>query len=241
MMRRFVVLAAALVASAGVIEFKTMTSSPSSSSFAIMSIAFADDPPALVADFTASVMTGPTPLAVTFTDKSVGATLWAWDFESDGTVDSTDQNPSVQAYLYSGVVNVTLTVTDANGAKNSKSVTLTVTAPVASTNPDPAKAEKVKSLKERVAELHARIAALPAKAKTELDAVRTESEKQVASIEGEVAKTETDMPAAAKKLIDENAGWTAATITGVQKLYVDFSAGLAALVLAPALPPSDGK
>ncbi|MEL4306531.1 Ig-like domain-containing protein [Joostella sp. CR20] len=37
-------------------------------------------------------------LTVNFTDNSTNATTWAWDFDTDGTVDSNDQNPS---YTYS--------------------------------------------------------------------------------------------------------------------------------------------
>jgi PKD repeat protein len=53
--------------------------------------------------------------AIEFTDLSVtnaamgNVTSWAWDFTSDGTVDSTEQNP---AYIYTrnGLFSVTLTV-----------------------------------------------------------------------------------------------------------------------------------
>jgi PKD repeat protein len=48
-----------------------------------------------LANFTATPTSGPAPLAVTFTDTSLGSpTGWAWDFENDGVTDSTVQNPS---------------------------------------------------------------------------------------------------------------------------------------------------
>ncbi len=49
----------------------------------------------LQAGFTASAYTGRAPLTVSFTDTSKGtAAAWQWDFDSDGNVDSTAQNPS---------------------------------------------------------------------------------------------------------------------------------------------------
>ncbi len=64
-----------------------------------------------VADFTATPTNGRTPLTVQFTDASTGPiTSWAWDFDNDGTIDSTEQNPT---YTYSkpGIYTVKLTVT----------------------------------------------------------------------------------------------------------------------------------
>ncbi|RKY14799.1 MAG: hypothetical protein DRP82_03210 [Planctomycetota bacterium] len=66
----------------------------------------------LKADFEASPTNGIAPLTVNFTDKSTGnPTSWEWDFDNDGTVDSTDQNPT---YTYSspGWYTVRLTVSD---------------------------------------------------------------------------------------------------------------------------------
>lgn len=69
-----------------------------------------------VAEFTATPRSGYPPLAVTFTDQSVGSvTTWQWDFENDGTVDSTSQNP-VFSYAREGIYNVTLTVTGPGGS-----------------------------------------------------------------------------------------------------------------------------
>ena len=51
-------------------------------------------PTAPVAEFTATPVSGTAPLAVSFTDASTNLpTSWAWDFDSNGTVDSTAQHP----------------------------------------------------------------------------------------------------------------------------------------------------
>jgi len=48
---------------------------------------------------------------VQFIDKSTGnVTAWAWDFNNDGTIDSTEQNPT-HTYTTNGNYTVTLTVT----------------------------------------------------------------------------------------------------------------------------------
>jgi len=65
-----------------------------------------------VADFEASVLQGAAPLTVTFTDKSTGTVRqWQWDFDNDGTVDSTQQNPS-WTYNTPGWYTVKLTVSN---------------------------------------------------------------------------------------------------------------------------------
>ena len=62
------------------------------------------------ADFSASPTSGVAPLNVTFTDQSVGTvTSWDWDFDDDGSTDSTAQNPSY-AYNTPGTYTVTLTI-----------------------------------------------------------------------------------------------------------------------------------
>ena len=70
--------------------------------------------PTCKADFTAEPREGHGATKVYFTDLSMGGvTGWAWDFDGDGAVDSTAQNP---AYTYSrnGLYTVTLTITSAN-------------------------------------------------------------------------------------------------------------------------------
>jgi PKD repeat protein len=69
-----------------------------------------------VAAFTSDVMSGKAPLSVHFTDQSTGSpTSWSWDFNNDGTADSTSQNP---AYTYTsiGTYTVKLTVTNTAGS-----------------------------------------------------------------------------------------------------------------------------
>ena len=73
-------------------------------------------PSAPVANFTANVTAGDTPLTVQFNDTSTGSpTSWAWDFEDNGTVDSTEQDP-VWTYAAAGTYTVNLTVTNAAGS-----------------------------------------------------------------------------------------------------------------------------
>ena len=71
----------------------------------------------ITASFSASPKSGVAPLTVNFTDISSTVSLplnYEWDFDNDGTVDSTDENPT---YVYSsaGTYAVKLTVTDSDG------------------------------------------------------------------------------------------------------------------------------
>jgi len=69
----------------------------------------------LIAGFTPTPAAGFVPLAVQFTDDSVGdITAYAWDFTDDGSVDSTAQNPS-HTYDAAGIYTPTLTVTGPEG------------------------------------------------------------------------------------------------------------------------------
>ena len=67
------------------------------------------------AQFTAKVQTGT--LSVQFTDQSVsaGTTSYKWDFNNDGTTDSTVKSPSF-SYTKAGTYTVKLTVTNASGS-----------------------------------------------------------------------------------------------------------------------------
>jgi len=66
----------------------------------------------LVADFSATPLSGDAPLEVTFTDASTGSPVsWSWDFDNDGTADATTQNPS-HTYSNAGTYTVSLTVSD---------------------------------------------------------------------------------------------------------------------------------
>jgi len=60
--------------------------------------------------FSANQINGSIPLQVTFTDQSIGdITSWSWDFDNNGTEDSTEQNPSY-TYSTAGIYTVRLTV-----------------------------------------------------------------------------------------------------------------------------------
>ena len=68
------------------------------------------------AEFEASLTYGTVPLTVTFTDKCTGSiTQWEWDFDNDGTVDSTQQSPT-HTYNNPGWYTVKLTVTGPVGS-----------------------------------------------------------------------------------------------------------------------------
>lgn len=52
---------------------------------------------------------------VTFTDSSIYADTWAWDFENDGSIDNADQNPT-HAYTIAGTYSVNLTASNDYGS-----------------------------------------------------------------------------------------------------------------------------
>jgi PKD repeat protein len=69
-----------------------------------------------MAAFHSSFTSGIGPLTVAFTNDSItyGAASWAWDFDSDGTVDSTLRSPTY-TYTQPGTYSVTMKVTDGLG------------------------------------------------------------------------------------------------------------------------------
>jgi PKD repeat protein len=87
-------------------------------------------PPPPAADFSADATSGTAPLTVHFTDRSTGSpTSWAWDFDNNGTADSTARNPT-HAYNAAGTYSVKLTVTNAGGNDSEeKGSYITVTEP----------------------------------------------------------------------------------------------------------------
>jgi len=90
-------------------------------------------PPGPLANFTFSPTTGTAPLNVAFTDASSSTgtiTEWAWDFNGDGTTDSTAQDPS-HTFNTAGTYDVTLTVTDDAALTASITRSITVTAATA--------------------------------------------------------------------------------------------------------------
>jgi PKD repeat protein len=70
-----------------------------------------------IADFSASPRSAIAPsLTVQFTDESAGSiTSWEWDFDNDGTVDSTLPTPDPYTYASAGRYTVKLTVTGLGG------------------------------------------------------------------------------------------------------------------------------
>ena len=73
-------------------------------------------PSAPVANFTCDILNGTAPLTVHFTDKSINSpTALAWDFDNDGVVDSTEQNPT---YTYNSSGNYTVKLMASNGEGN---------------------------------------------------------------------------------------------------------------------------
>jgi PGF-pre-PGF domain-containing protein len=77
-----------------------------------------------VANFKTNTVKGPVPLLVQFTDLSQNAAKWSWDFDNEGNMDSTDQNP-VHMYTDPGNYTTKLTVSNENGT-NSKILEITV-------------------------------------------------------------------------------------------------------------------
>jgi glucose/arabinose dehydrogenase len=82
------------------------------------------------AKITPSVTSGPNPLTVSFSsagsaDPEGGALTYAWDFDGNGTTDSTAANPSF-TYTTNGTKTPTLTVKDPQGLTGSASTVVTV-------------------------------------------------------------------------------------------------------------------
>ena len=93
-----------------------------------------------VVSLSATPTSGPGPLVVDFdataTDADPGDALsYAWDFDGNGTTDSTEEDPT-HTYSTTGVFVAKLTVTDSNGLTGSANTTITVgnTAPTVTVN-----------------------------------------------------------------------------------------------------------
>lgn len=76
------------------------------------------------ANLSIGITEGSTPFSVRFTDLSENATSRNWDFEDDGTIDSSDESP-VHTYTAAGTYTVNLTAISENGT-NSKLITINV-------------------------------------------------------------------------------------------------------------------
>ena len=100
----------------GALAYTTTATNLGTSDSTGLVVAFLDETSGVIADFTASVVRGAVPLSVTFTDTSSGSpTGWQWDFENDGTVDSTLQNPT-HVYTAPGFYTVRLVASNENGS-----------------------------------------------------------------------------------------------------------------------------
>ncbi len=76
----------------------------------------------VIASFTANQMIGMVPLTVRFTDTSTGnPTSWSWDFDNDGTIDSTERDP-VHTYNAIGTYTVTLTASHAHSSNRTTKI-----------------------------------------------------------------------------------------------------------------------
>ncbi|MGX7827618.1 ThuA domain-containing protein [Actinokineospora sp. 24-640] len=96
-----------------------------------------------VAKLAADKTSGPAPLTVSFdpagtTDEDGPELTWAWDFDGDGTTDSTEEGPVSHTYDTIGQYSARLSVTDPTGLTGSATVvvnvgntapTVTITAP----------------------------------------------------------------------------------------------------------------
>ncbi|MFL6124918.1 ThuA domain-containing protein [Actinophytocola sp.] len=78
---------------------------------------------------TADRTSGPAPLTVTFTpraaDEDGGDLSYAWDFDGDGTTDSTEEGPVSHTYAEPGQYSAKLSVTDPTGLTGAASVVVT--------------------------------------------------------------------------------------------------------------------
>jgi PKD repeat protein len=92
---------------------------PGGSNTASKTISVAAPAAAPVANFSASPTSGTAPLAVIFTNSSTNATSYSWDFNGDGTTDSTAPNPAY-TYTNAGTYTVILAATGPGGT-NEKS------------------------------------------------------------------------------------------------------------------------
>lgn len=87
-------------------------------------------PPAPAASFSVTPLSGAAPLVVSFTNRSTGdITGYAWDFNGDGTVDSTSAQPSPYTFATSGTYVVSLVVIGPGGTSQPVAVSISVGEP----------------------------------------------------------------------------------------------------------------
>jgi parallel beta-helix repeat protein len=89
------------------------------------------------AAFTANIRSGVAPLTVQFTDQSLNAVSWQWDFNNDGVNDTSTRHPS-HTYTNAGTYTVRLYATNANGTDEEiKASYIVVTNPTPTPTPAP--------------------------------------------------------------------------------------------------------
>jgi len=69
-----------------------------------------------VPKFASDIIEGEAPLTVQFTDNSINAGSWEWDFDNDGNIDSTIQNPSY-TYKNKGKYTVYLKISNSDNSQ----------------------------------------------------------------------------------------------------------------------------
>lgn len=100
----------------GFIAYPTAAKNLGTSDSTDVMVSFLAETSGVIADFTVATTRGPAPLSVTFTDRSSGSpNAWAWDFENDGIVDSTEQNPT-HVFATPGLYTVKLTSSNRNSS-----------------------------------------------------------------------------------------------------------------------------
>ncbi|NPA37374.1 MAG: T9SS type A sorting domain-containing protein [Chlorobi bacterium] len=93
-------------------SFDSFAESGGSINYSTLKSSTADELEAL---FSADVASGQVPLKVQFTDESAGNPVsWEWDFNNDGVVDATEQNP-LFTFTEAGIYTVKLVVSDGTG------------------------------------------------------------------------------------------------------------------------------
>lgn len=115
-------------------SWEDLTSNFAETNLCIKAFTTINEPPE--AGFSSNVTSWISPLTVQYTDLSTNAFSWEWDFNGDGTIDSTEQNP-VYTYTSYGNYNVSLNVSNRLGFDSEiKSSYITVTPlSIISTNP----------------------------------------------------------------------------------------------------------
>jgi len=119
--------------------YNVVVTNPDGSSGTLVSGFMITPPPAPVAAFTGSPLSGNAPLGVTFTDSSTGSSItsWRWDF-GDGNITEygISTNP-FHRYINEGIYSVNLTVTNTGGSDSQlRSNYITVTTPSVSVSGD---------------------------------------------------------------------------------------------------------